>query len=120
MFEILPQSSGNVLAIRVTEKFDMDSDLPILYEGLAKTAETDGTYRIILDFESFVSGMNLQEATEMARFVIEQEGQLKKVALVGKPDWATSFAQYLEMATGVDFKSFSHGHFDQALAWAGE
>lgn len=118
MFDILPQSKGNILAVKVVKGFDIDNDLPVLYEGLAKAAEKDGTYRIILDFGHPITGMNLQEATEVARFVIEQEGQLQKIALVGKPSWASSFAQYLEMATGVAMKNFRHDDIDGAMAWA--
>ena len=117
MFDILPQSTGNILAIRVSQGFDIENDLPVLYEGLAKATEADGKYRLVLDFGQLITGMNLQEATEIARFVIEQEGQLQKVALVGKPSWAGSFAQYLEMATGVDIKSFRHDDLDKAMAW---
>ncbi len=117
MFEVLPQSKGNILAIRVSRSFDIDNDLPVLYQGLAKAAESDGKYRLVLDFGQPIVGMNLHEATEIARFVIEQEGQLQKVALIGKPSWAGSFAQYLEMATGVDIRSFRHDDLDKAMAW---
>jgi len=117
MLEIMPQTSGNIVAVHVTGALNLEQDKFKIFEGVAQASHQTGKFRILLDFDEDIKGMTMTEAIEMASFVIEQQGQLEKVALVGRPEWASSFAEYLGLATNVKFKYFQHGLLPQALEW---
>lgn len=117
MLELMPESGGNVVAVHVTGALNLERDKYKIFEGAAQASHQTGKFRILLDFDEHIKGMSMSEAIEMASFVIEQQGQLEKVALVGRPEWASSFADYLGLATNVKFQYFQHGQLPQALAW---
>jgi hypothetical protein len=117
MIEIVPESQGNMLVVKATEKLtdaDYKEVLIPAFEGLVKQF---GEIRMVVHLTKDFRGWEPHAAWDDAVFGIKHRNDFEKMAVVGGTnwiEWGTKLARHL--MTG-EVRTFSDDQLEQALDW---
>ena len=117
MIEILPESGGNILAVRAGKKLTdadyKDTFIPAM-EGVIKQ---HGKARLLFDCGDNFEGWEPRAAWDDAKYGIKHRNDFEKIAVVGAGrwiEWATKLDAHL---MGIEVKLFPKGDLDEAWEW---
>jgi hypothetical protein len=117
MLEILPQSKGNILGVRLTGKVS-DSDYEeIFLPALQKLINEHGKVRCLYFMDSGFEGWTLGAAWDDAKFGIRHRDDFEKCAIVGGPKWAEWATKLVSHLISAEVKTYSDDQLDEAWHW---
>ena len=85
MYQLMSESSGNVMGIKVSEKLtekDYETLVPLLEEAISK----HGKIRLLWDMDDF-EGWNLEALWQDLKFDTKHKDSIERLALVGDKQW---------------------------------
>ncbi len=117
MLEILPETEGNLLVVKASQKLTTKDYEEIFIPTLNKLIEQHGKIRILMCLDNSFSGWELGAMWDDAKFGIEHRKDFEKIAVVGGPkwvDWCTKIGGYF---MSIDVNTADASGFQKALDW---
>lgn len=117
MLEILPQSQGKILGVRLTGKVS-DSDYEeIFLPALQKLIDEYGRVRCVYFMDSGFEGWTLGAIWDDTKFGVKHKDDFEKCAIVGGPKWAQWGSKLVSHLISVDLQTYSPDQIDEAWNW---
>lgn len=114
MFEILPESTGDLVALRVSGKL-RDADYKDFVPKAEAIIEREGSMRLLMIFEDF-EGWDAHAAWDDFKFGVANGKHIKRFALVGNHKWQEWCAK-LSRVVMCESQFFQDKDAEQAWAW---
>jgi hypothetical protein len=117
MIEQLPESSGKVLAFKLSGKLrdeDYKTFVPMVDAAVAK----EGKVRLLARFEDF-HGWDLPALWDDIKFATTHCNKIERIALVGNKKWEEWMAKVCQPFTMATVRYFDASEADAARAWVG-
>lgn len=120
MIEIMPETEGNVLIVKATEKLTSRDYEELFIPKINQLIEEYGKVSVVVFLAENFSGWEIGAAWDDAVFGIQHRNDFEKMAVVGGPKW-------VQWATKISF-NFMEGQvavydipdFVSAVAWVKE
>ncbi len=120
MIEIMPESEGNILVVKATEKLTARDYEEVFIPKINQLIEVYRKVRVVVLLAENFSGWEIGAAWDDAVFGIQHRNDFEKMAVVGGPKW-------VQWATKISF-NFMDGQvaiydipdFQSAVAWVKE
>jgi len=87
MIEILPESEGNILAVKATEKLTDEDYKEVFIPRMDQLITEFGRIRLLISMAENFKGWEAEALWDDARFGTQHREQFEKIALVGGPKW---------------------------------
>ena len=117
MVEIMPESEGNVLVVKATEKLTARDYEEVFIPKINQLIEEYQKVRVVVFLAENFSGWELGAAWDDAKFGIQHRNDFEKMAVVGGPkwvQWATKIsAHFMNGQAAV----YDIPDFQSAVAW---
>ncbi len=117
MIQILPESSGNVLAIKGIDKLTADDYEKVFIPALTKLIEAEQKINVLFSFDENFHGWELGAAWDDIKFGMAHSKDFAKVALVGSPKWVAWITKLSMHLFNCQARTFDNDDFAEALAW---
>ncbi len=118
MFEILPQSTGTLLAVRASGELSADDYEKILFPKLDELFKAHKKLNMLVIFdEDFASWSSPQAAWDDAKIGIEHPNDFDKIALVGAPQWVEWGMKLYSVFVKGKLRSFPAEQEQDAFTW---
>ncbi len=120
MVEIMPESEGNVLVVKATEKLTARDYEEVFIPKINQLIEEHQKVKVVVFLDENFSGWEIGAAWDDAKFGIKHRSDFEKMAVVGGPkwvQWATKISAYF-MKGQVAF--YGIPDFESAVAWVKE
>lgn len=117
MIEIMPESAGNMLAVKPNGKLTAVDYERVFIPALEKLLESHGCFRVLFNLTSGFEGWEAGAAWDDAKFALKHRNDMEKVAVVGGPKWvkwSTTIAGHL---MGGEVETFSEDELAKAMEW---
>ena len=117
MIEILPESGGNVLAVRAGEKLTDADYKETFIPNLEKVIAQHGKARLLFDCGENFRGWEPKAAWDDAKYGIKHRNDFEKIAVVGAGrwiEWATKLDAHF---IGGEVKVFPKDQLKDAMEW---
>lgn len=115
MLQLLPETSGNVVAFKAIGKIsdeDFQNILPTF-----EAAMTDGSgLKLLADLEHF-DGWEWQAAYDKTAFGIKHWGDIQKIAILGETQWEVLSAKIADRVMQAEVRQFPLTDRDAAVTW---
>jgi hypothetical protein len=118
MIEQLPESTGKVLAFKMSGKLhdeDYKSFVPLVDAAIA----SEGKVRLLAVFEDF-HGWDMHALWDDVKFATTHCTKIDRIAMVGDKKWEAWMARVCKPFTMARLQYFDVGQLDQAQAWIKE
>ena len=115
MFELLPQSAGNVVGIKATGRLT-DADYREFMPRLEAIIGKFGALRRLVDLEGF-EGWDLHAAWDDLAFGVKHWGNFERLALVGDRAWEEMAALTMDRLMTAQVRYFDLPERDAAWEW---
>jgi acyl-CoA-binding protein len=118
MIEQLPETSGKVLAFKMSGKLhddDYKRFVPLVDEAIAK----EGKVRLLAQFEDF-HGWDMHALWDDIKFATTHCAKIERIALVGDRKWEEWMAKVCKPFTLATIRYFDASQVDAAKAWLAE
>jgi len=120
MFEILKESKGPLLAVKISGKLKVSDYEDVLIPKLNAIFKEHGKARMLVEFDGGFKGWDtFAAAWEDMKLGIEHPNDYEKLALVGAPDWIQWGAKFFGVFTKGEVKAFPRDGMEAALKWLG-
>ena len=120
MIEILPESSGNFLAVNATEKLTADDYENVFIPKLEELIQNYERIRVLIFFHDNFTGWELEAMWEDASFGVKHKNDFEKIAIVGAPPWIEWASKLGAHFMPGQVKSYASKNFLDAISWANE
>ncbi|MDA0238595.1 MAG: STAS/SEC14 domain-containing protein [Proteobacteria bacterium] len=117
MLQLLPESSGNLVAFKAIGKIS-DEDFKNILPTFEAVLAGDSGISLLADLEHF-EGWEWQAAYDKTAFGIKHWGDIKKIAIVGDGQLEGLSAKVADRIMQADVRQFSLEDRAAALEWAG-
>lgn len=114
MYQLMNESSGNVIGIKVSEKLteqDYQSLIPLLEKAISKY----GKIRLLWHMDDF-EGWNIDAMWQDLKFDTEHKDNIERLALIGDKQWQ----KWISQPTKIFFdkaKYFEREQLEDAWIW---
>jgi hypothetical protein len=118
MIEILPESSGKVLAFKLSGKLhdeDYKKFVPLVDDAIARK----GKVRMLGQFHDF-HGWDLHALWDDIKFATTHCTKIERIAMVGEKKWQEWMAKVCKPFTMAKIQYFDASEIDRAWAWIRE
>jgi stage II sporulation SpoAA-like protein len=118
MIEQLPETSGKVLAFKMSGKLhdeDYKRFVPLVDEAIAK----EGKVRLLAQFEDF-HGWDMHALWDDIKFSTKHCLDIERVALVGDKTWEKWMAKVCKPFTMARLRYFDQSEVEAAKTWLAE
>jgi hypothetical protein len=118
MIEQLPETSGKVLAFKMSGKLhdeDYKTFVPLVDAAIAK----EGKVRLLAQFEDF-HGWDMHALWDDIKFATTHCAKIERIALVGDRKWEEWMAKVCKPFTLATIRYFDASQVDAAKAWLAE
>lgn len=116
MFEVLPESHGQTIGIRVTGTLTDDDYKSVLIPVIEKALAEEGKLRVLLLFEDF-EGWDLQAAWDDTVFGMTHRTDFERLALVGAPSYVEWGMRLFVPLMSGSIRNFSAEDLKTAWRW---
>jgi len=116
MLEILDQTHGDVVGVKVAGKLTDDDYQKVLIPKIEDILEREGSVRILMLFDGF-SGWEARAAWDDAVFGLKHRKDFTRLALVGAPDYVEWGMRLFAPLMPGQTKSFASDQAAEAWAW---
>jgi len=119
MYEILPQSEGNTIGIRITGQLD-EASHKVLFHKLDEMIQNHDKINLVVELLEF-KGWGLKATVEDFNWIVKHGKHIRRIALVGDSkflEWCITLDKQFAKLMGVEEKYFSEEQKADAWAWA--
>lgn len=120
MFEILSESTGNILAVKATEKLTVEDYENIFIPELNKLIKKYGKIRVLIYLDNNFDGWELEALWDDAKYGINHREDFEKIAVVGGPAWVRWTTKISSPFMGGEIKTFAGKNLQIAYNWISE
>ncbi len=118
MFEILPKSSGSLLAIKASGKLTVQDYEHTLLPKLEELFEQYKQLKLFVTFsEDFSGWASTAAAWDDMKIGLDHAGDFEKIAMVGGPEWVGWSAKLFSIFVHGEVKVFPIKNDTKAMAW---
>lgn len=118
MFEVLPESQGNILGLKATGKLTKEDYIEVLIPRLESVAKEEGRVHLLLYLDEDFKGWEPMAMVEDFKVGIgKYRKDLGKLALVGGPEWVKLLIELDSILPGAKMKTFSCDQLQEAWDW---
>ncbi len=117
MIEIMSESEGDVLAIRMTGKLTDDDYNNILAPAMEGLIEKHGKVKVLCHFDEDFEGWEAGAMWSDTKFGIRHRKDFLKLAVVGGPKWITWGTKVFAPIVKGEVRTFGHEELDAAMEW---
>ena len=117
MIDILPESKGKILGIRVSGKLTDRDYQDVLIPILETVIKKHDKGRFLCAIDQTFSGMELGAMVDDARFYLKHKNDIEKMALVGGQKWIEVLMKVFVHFMPGDARTFSGEELQEAWAW---
>jgi hypothetical protein len=120
--EVMNESSGNVLAIRASDKMTDDDYKDTWIPKMEELLKAHGALRVLIymdeSFEGFAPGAIWDDTKfGFSHLGTAARGKFEKIAMVGGSDWYRRLGEIFGHLMPGELKSFEASDLDDALEW---
>ena len=118
MFEFLPESKDDLLALRASESLSADDYEKKLVPRLKELFKAHGKLRMLVEFADDFSGWGSSRAAlDDIKIGLQHPNNFKKVALVNPPRWVIWGMKLYALFAPGKVKYFTRQEHGKALEW---
>lgn len=117
MIEILPESQGNILAVKGSGRLTDFDYQTVLIPQLESLIHTYGKVRFLFIMDEDFQGWDLEAAWDDATFGFRHRNDFEKVAVVGGPRWVEWCAKLSAHLLSGEIKTFPPEQVKEAWDW---
>lgn len=117
MIEVMPESEGNLLVFRITEKLNDDDYMSVLVPKWEELAKKYGKGRVLVHIDESYRGIDLKVLWHDAKFGVKHRRDFTKMALVGGPKWLETVAKMSACMMPGEVRTFPESQLQEALGW---
>ena len=117
MIEIMPESSEDIFAVRVTQKLTDDDYVRTFVPKLEEIIEKYGKARALIYLDDGYNGIELGAIWDDVKFGIKHRNDFIKLAAVGAPRWMDWVMNASSAIMSGEVRTFSTEHLREALDW---
>lgn len=117
MIEVQPESQGNILILKATEKLTDQDYRGVLIPRLEAIIRRHGKARVLLDVSEDFQGWEPSAMWDDARFGVAHRGDFEKMGVIGGPRWIEWGLRLAALFVSGETRCFSPGERGQALTW---
>ena len=117
MIEILPESKGNILAFKATEKLTTKDYEEVFIPKLNELIREYGKIRVILYLADSFKGWEIGAMWDDTKFGIQHRNNFDKFAMVGGPRWVEWVLNISSHFIKGQVKTFEEADYQEALGW---
>ena len=115
MFQVLDETAGNYLALKMTGKItskDYDKLLPLMEKAIKK----DGKLNIFCNMQNF-GGIEIKAAWRDFTFGMRNIKNLSRCALIGANSWVRCCVRITKFFFRLEIRLFQTGNEEEAKKW---
>ena len=115
MYNILPESQGNVIGIRVDGRMraeDYETLLPYIEDLITQ----HGTIRVLSDLRDY-KGVELRAVLKTLPYAFKYSSKVEKKAVITDQHWIYVWTKLLAPFFKTEVRCFSSSEIDQAWKW---
>lgn len=117
MITILPETKGDLLALKTESKLTHSDYIDVLLPRLRQITQEHGKARILCDMGEEFEGWELQAMWDDARFGLDHRHDVSKFAVIGGPDWIDWGVRIASLLTDTEVATFTPEEKQSALEW---
>ena len=117
MIEILPESEGNLVAVKASQFLSTEDYTQIWIPKLNAAIETHGKIRALILFDASFQGWQAGAIWEDAKFGFHHANDFEKIALVGASHWVEAVTKLFGHLIEGSVRTFSDEQRQEALGW---
>lgn len=117
MIEILPESEGNILGIRATDKLTDHDYKEVLLPRLETIIRTHGKARLLCYMDKDFHGWEIDAMWDDAQFGMVHRHDFEKFAVVGGPRWVEWGAKLGALFMKTELRTFPGDQLQEAWEW---
>lgn len=117
MIEILQQSDGKTLGVRLTGKVTDQDYETVFIPALEKLIKEHGKVNCLYFMDDEFVGWDLGAMWDDATFGIKHRNDFDKIAVIGGPKWAQWGTMIAGHLVSAEIKTYPVNEFEQAWAW---
>lgn len=117
MFQIMPESQGNILGLRATGKLTDQDYQEILIPRLEALIKRHGKVRLLCFMDEEFAGVEAWAMWDDAKFFLPHKDDFEKMAIVGGPKWIELIMKLFVPLMKGEHKTFSAGQLSKAWKW---
>ena len=117
MLRILPETGGDLLAIRANGTLTHEDYEKTLIPRLEAIVSAYGKARLLCDMGSGFAGWEPEAMWDDARFGFQHRNDITRLAVVGGPDWLRWASRLMRHLTDAEVETFPQDEQQQALDW---
>lgn len=115
MHQILDETRGDLIAVRITEKLD-SADFASLIPMLEARIKEHGKIRLYWETEDF-EGWTAEGFAADLGFDIDHAEDFSRIAMVGETKWEKALSKLMSPFTRAEVRFFDIADRDSALSW---
>lgn len=119
MFERIGDSSGKILAFKLTGDMDR-KETDKISRILEKAVQENGTIRLFLVMEHYDTMNSAEALYEDLRFAKIHSDHIERMAVVGDRSWKNTWVALFGLFGGIDSRYFENTEMKAAWEWVRE
>lgn len=117
MLEIMPESQGKIIGLRVAGKLTDRDYQEILIPHLEALMRQHGKVRLLCCLEEDFAGMEAGAMWDDAKFFLPHKDDFEKMAMVGGPRWMQLGVKLFASLMQGEARVFAAGQLPEAWEW---
>lgn len=117
MIEIMSESAGNVLGVRLSGKVTDEDYEKVFIPALEKIIADSGKVRVVYYMDAEFEGWNAGAMWDDAKFGLKHRNDFEKIAVVGGPIWAEWGTKLAGHLVSGEVKTYSGAELNDAWTW---
>ncbi len=117
MITILPESRGNVLAVKANGKLTVRDYEDVFIPKLEELIREHGKVRALLYLAEDFDGWEMGAMWDDARVGLKHRKDFEKMAVVGGPGWVQKVVRAVAPLMSGEVKTFAADELEEALHW---
>ena len=120
MIEIMPETDGNILVVKATEKLTARDYEEVFIPEVSQLIQKYLKVRVVVFLDENFSGWEIGAAWDDARFGIQHRNDFEKIAVVGGPKWVKWATKISSHFMDGQVAIYDTSDFQSAVDWANE
>ncbi|WP_027723174.1 STAS/SEC14 domain-containing protein [Maridesulfovibrio zosterae] len=120
MIEIMPESTGPMLAVKASKRLSEDDYAKVWIPALQEKIEKYGKGNCLLYMDENFEGWELKAMWEDTKFGIAHRNDFNKLAVVGGPSWVEWGTKIASLLMSCEVKTYEADQLAEALQWAAQ
>ena len=117
MLQIMPESDGKIIGLRIAGKLTDRDYQEILIPSLEALINQHGKIRLLCFLDEEFAGMEAWAMWDDAKFFLPRKDDFEKIALVGGPKWMQLSLKLFAPLMKGETKVFSDEQLPEAWEW---